>query len=50
MKGREEQEKSTDVLTGVLQVFSTFVYALLDPGSTLSFGTPFLALTFEIFP
>ena len=32
----------------MLQVFSTSVYALLDPGSTLSFVTPLLALTFEI--
>ena len=32
----------------MLQVFSTSVYGLLDPGSTLYFVTPFLALTFEI--
>ena len=30
--------------------YSTSVYALLDPGSTLSFVTPLLALTFEILP
>ena len=34
----------------MLQVFSTSIYALLDPGSTLSFKTPLLALTFEILP
>ena len=34
----------------MLQVFSTSVYALLDPGSMLSFVTPLLSLTFEIFP
>ena len=34
----------------MLQVFSTFVYALLDSGSTFSFVTPMLALTFEILP
>ena len=28
----EEQEKSVDVVTGMLQVFSTSVYALLDSG------------------
>ena len=50
LKGREEQEKSIDLVTGMLQVFSTSIYALLDPGSTLSFVTPLLALTFEIFP
>ena len=38
------------MVTGMVQVFSTSVYALLDPGSTLSFVTPLLALTFEIFP
>ena len=49
LKGREEQEKFADVVTGMLQVFSTSVYALLDQQSTLSFVTPSLALTFEIF-
>ena len=34
----------------MLQVFSTSVYALLDPGSTLSFVTPLFSLTFEIYP
>ena len=34
----------------MLKVFSTFVYALLDPGSTLSFMTPLPALTLEILP
>ena len=31
LKGREEQEKSVDVITGTLHVFSFPVYALLDP-------------------
>ena len=34
----------------MLQVFSTSVYGLLDPGSTLSFVNPLLSLTFEILP
>ena len=38
LKGREEQEKSTNVVTGMLKVFSTLIYALLDQGSTLSFA------------
>ena len=38
------------MVTCMLQVFSTSVYALLDTGSTLSFVTPLLALTFEILP
>ncbi|XP_069149754.1 uncharacterized protein [Solanum lycopersicum] len=50
LKGREELEKSADVVTSMLQVFSTSVYALLDPGSTLSFVTPLLVPTFETLP
>ena len=50
MKAREEQENFVDVVIGMLQVFSTFVYALLDLRSTLSFVTPLLSLTFEILP
>ena len=50
LKGMEEQEKSTDVVTSMLQVFSTSIYVLLDPGSTLSFVTSLHFLTFEIFP
>ncbi|XP_069154506.1 uncharacterized protein [Solanum lycopersicum] len=46
----EEQGNSTDMVTGMLQVFSTSVYALLDPGSMLSFVTPLLALNFEMLP
>ena len=38
------------MVTGMLQVFSTSIYALLDLGYTHSFVTPLLALTFEIFP
>nr|XP_025884856.1 uncharacterized protein LOC112940864 [Solanum lycopersicum] len=50
LKGREEQEKSGDVVTCMLQVFSTSPYALFDPGSMLSFVTRLLALSFEILP
>ena len=50
LKGRKEHEKSADVITGMLQVFSTSVYALLDPGSTLFFVTPLLSLTYGILP
>ncbi|XP_069155632.1 uncharacterized protein [Solanum lycopersicum] len=32
LKGREEQEKSADVVTCMLEVFSTSVYDLIDPG------------------
>ena len=37
---RGEQETSPDVVTGMLIVFSIYVYALLDPGATISFVTP----------
>ena len=46
----EEQEKSADVVTSMLEVFSTSIYALLDPGSMLSFVTPLLFITFETLP
>ena len=48
LKGREDKEKSSDVVICMLQVFSTSVYALLHRRSTLSFVTPLLAPTFEI--
>ena len=50
LKGKEEQEKSVYVVTSMFQVFSSSIYALLYPVSTLSFVTPLLAVTFEIFP
>ena len=37
LKGIEDREKSVDVVSGNLDVFSFPVYALLDSGSTLSF-------------
>ena len=50
MKGREEQEKSTDVNNGNLLVFSFPVYALLDLGSTLSMVAPIVANQFDLLP
>ncbi|KAK4706804.1 hypothetical protein R3W88_033636 [Solanum pinnatisectum] len=35
LQSRGDQESSSDVVTGILQVFSIDVYALLDPGATL---------------
>ena len=46
----EKREKFADAVTTMLQVFSTSLYTLLDPGSTLSFVTPLFALTFDILP
>ena len=50
LNGRNKQGKSADMVTGMLQVISTFDFSLLDPGFTLSFLTSLLALTFEILP
>ena len=43
LKGTEEQEKSADVATANLLVFSFPIHAFFDPGSTLSFVTPLVA-------
>ncbi|WMV42012.1 hypothetical protein MTR67_035397 [Solanum verrucosum] len=42
------QENSPDVVTGMIEVFTFDVYALLDPGATLSFVTPYTAMRFDI--
>ncbi|XP_070057035.1 uncharacterized protein [Nicotiana tomentosiformis] len=46
--GRQDLESFPDVATGILAVFSYDVYALIDPGSTLSYVTPFVANKFDI--
>ena len=43
LTNRQDQEASPNVITGILSLFSRSVYALIDPGSTLSFISPFLA-------
>ena len=48
LRSRGEQETSPDMVTGMLKVFSFDVYALLDPGATLSFMTPLVAKKFDI--
>ncbi|XP_070005170.1 uncharacterized protein [Nicotiana sylvestris] len=50
MSGRQTLETSLDVVTGILTVQSHDVYALIDPGSTLSYVTPFAAMEFGIEP
>uniref|UniRef100_M1DFS0 Retrotransposon gag protein n=1 Tax=Solanum tuberosum TaxID=4113 RepID=M1DFS0_SOLTU len=47
---RQEQENSPDVVTGVIKVFAFDVYALLDPGTSLSFVTPYVANKFDVIP
>ncbi|KAH0736064.1 hypothetical protein KY285_011771 [Solanum tuberosum] len=50
LQTRDEQEGSPDVVTNMLKVFQLDVYALLDPGSTLSFVTPYMVMRFDILP
>ncbi|XP_070005264.1 uncharacterized protein [Nicotiana sylvestris] len=46
MSGRQTAKASLDVVTGILTVQSHDVYALIDPGSTLSYVTPFVVMEF----
>ncbi|XP_070023257.1 uncharacterized protein [Nicotiana sylvestris] len=48
MSGFQTVEASLDVVTGILTVQSHDVYALIDPSSTLSYVTPFVAMEFGI--
>ena len=47
---RQNLEASPDVVTSMLSSFSFDVYALIDPGSTLSYVTPLVAGKFERIP
>ncbi|XP_059290828.1 uncharacterized protein LOC132044350 [Lycium ferocissimum] len=50
LAGRQDLESSPDVVIGILSVFSHDVYALIDPGSTLSYITPFIVGKFRVEP
>ena len=50
LHGRKEVEETPDVVTGMLQVFNFYMYALLDPGANLSFVSPYVAMKFSIDP
>ncbi|XP_070028964.1 uncharacterized protein [Nicotiana sylvestris] len=50
LAGRQDHESSPDVVTGILSVFSYDVYALIEPGSTLSYVTLLAASMFGIKP
>ncbi|XP_070043282.1 uncharacterized protein [Nicotiana tomentosiformis] len=43
LTGRHDSETSPDVVTGILTIHSHAIYALMDPGSTFSYITPFIA-------
>ncbi|XP_070050567.1 uncharacterized protein [Nicotiana tomentosiformis] len=45
-----KQEASPDIVTSILTVRSHDVYALIDPGTTLSYVTPYVAMEFGIEP
>ncbi|XP_070054171.1 uncharacterized protein [Nicotiana tomentosiformis] len=39
----QDSEASLDVVAGILTIYSHAIYALMDPGSTFSYITPFIA-------
>ncbi|XP_070009247.1 uncharacterized protein [Nicotiana sylvestris] len=43
-------EASAEVITGILLVFSHNAYAIMDPGSTFSYVTPYFAINLGIEP
>ena len=45
LASRQDQEASTNVITGILSVCSRAMYALIDPGSTLSYISSLIACT-----
>ncbi|XP_075092520.1 uncharacterized protein LOC142172747 [Nicotiana tabacum] len=47
---RQDIEARGDVVTGTLTIFTFDVYTLIDPGSTLSYVTPYIAKKFGIEP
>ncbi|XP_070049750.1 uncharacterized protein [Nicotiana tomentosiformis] len=49
-EGRQNSEASLDVVTGILTVQHHDVYAPIDPGSTLPYVTPYVAMEFELEP
>ena len=50
LQARLDKESSPDVVTVTLWVFDLDVYALLDPGATISFVTPYIAVQFSVSP
>ncbi|XP_070056698.1 uncharacterized protein [Nicotiana tomentosiformis] len=50
MSGYQSAKASPNVVIGILAVQSNNVYALIDPGSTLSYVTPYVAMEFGIEP
>ncbi|XP_070050703.1 uncharacterized protein [Nicotiana tomentosiformis] len=49
-RGRQNSEASPDVVTGILTVQFHDLFDLIDPSSTLSYVTPYVAMEFGIEP
>ena len=50
LQAHQDQEGSPNVITGRLCAFDLDVYALLNPGATLSFVTPYIEVQFNVSP
>nr|XP_016491152.1 PREDICTED: uncharacterized protein LOC107810837 [Nicotiana tabacum] len=50
LSGRQDTKAHGDVVTGMLAIFTFDVYTLMDPGSILSYVTPYIAKKFGIEP
>ncbi|XP_070039871.1 uncharacterized protein [Nicotiana tomentosiformis] len=50
MRGRQNSEASPDLVICILTIQPHDMYALIDPGSTLSYVTPYVAMEFGIEP
>lgn len=50
LASRQDSESSPDVLIGILSILTYDLYVLIDPGSTMSFVTLFVASKFGIEP
>ncbi|XP_049390732.1 uncharacterized protein LOC125855100 [Solanum stenotomum] len=50
LQTKGDQESSLDMVIGMLKVFQLVVYAFLDPGATLTFVTPYVAMRFDVLP
>lgn len=50
MRRHQKFEASPDMVIGILTVQSHYVYAFIDPGSTLSYVTPYVTMKVGIEP
>jgi len=50
MRRHQNLEASPDVVIGILTFQSQYVYSLIEPGSTLSYVIPYVAMEFGIEP